>query len=95
MVIVAKSVISYQLSVIGYQLSSNQKNIVIPSTQCYSFDSDVLSMIVSSHISIVWDSEGAYLPTYSCVEKHLYDVTVKAINHDSVLFEVKLEMGKN
>ena len=64
---------------IGYKISENTKEIIIPSVPGHSFDLPEGFFIVSPHQAPEWDKAGAYMPPCSGGAGNSYYVIVNAV----------------
>lgn len=64
---------------IGYKISENTKEIIIPSVPGHSFDLPEGFFIVSPHQEPEWDKAGAYMPPCSGGAGNSYYVIVNAV----------------
>jgi len=82
---------------IGYQVSPETKNVIIPSVKGHTFELPPEFFSVAVHRGVGWDKEGAYLPPCSGGSGHPYYVTVKAVKQQgkdmTVLAHKLVEMG--
>jgi len=82
---------------LGYQISADTRQIIIPSVQGHTFELPLEFFSVAVHQAPGWDKAGAYLPPCSGGSKHPYYVTVKAVikegNDFTVLAQELVEMG--
>lgn len=83
---------------IGYALSRQQNNVLIPSVSGHSFTLPEGFFIVAAHRSPKWDKAGAYMPPCSGGKGNAYYVTVKAVKQGGESSEVMaqhiIEMGR-
>ena len=85
---------------IGYRITGNTNEIIIPSVPGHSFDLPEGFFIVSPHQAPGWDKAGAYMPPCSGGRGNSYYVTVKAVYQASnenkefkLLGQAVLELG--
>ena len=85
---------------IGYRITGNTNEIIIPSVPGHSFDLPEGFFIVSPHQAPGWDKAGAYMPPCSGGRGNSYYVTVKAVYQSSsekkefkLLGQAVLELG--